>query len=291
MVALKKTAKKMLMFLVSKQLTWFLVRACGMHHIGKIRGFRSHAVAIWKEQEITLRIQSNIQSRGLHVLSGPFAGLQYPSFDSCGSALLPKLLGTYEHELHEIIERLIRKKPPIVVDVGCAEGYYAVGIAMRCAHSRIFAYDIDPAARKLCAGMAEFNQVAERVSVSGKCDPESLAAHDFSKGGLVISDCEGYERHLFTHAIAKSLSGADVIIEMHEYLDRDMARHIADVFSQTHDCALVQSISDFDKACRYESDFLRESDFDEKMIAFAEGRREIMNWAVLSPKKSYHLPA
>jgi hypothetical protein len=32
--------------------------------------------------------------------TGPFEGLQYPRLQSVGSALLPKLLGLYESELH-----------------------------------------------------------------------------------------------------------------------------------------------------------------------------------------------
>jgi hypothetical protein len=284
MPSLKKTAGQLLMFLVSNQPTWSLMRAFGIHHVRKVSEFRNYAVALAKEKEITERIRRRLEDKGLRVMTGPFAGLKYPSFASCGSTLLPKLLGTYEKELHESIERMIRKEPPIVIDVGCAEGYYAVGIAIRCTRSRIFACDTDPAARGLCAQMAELNQVADRVTVSGKCAPETLAAHDFSKGGLVIADCEGYEKHLFTHAIAKSLSGADLVIELHEYLDRDLVRHITDVFSQTHDLSLVQSIPDLDKARGYESDILRENDFDERMLAFAEGRCEIMNWAVLSPK-------
>lgn len=44
---------------------------------------------------------------------------------------VPNLVGSYESELHLQIEQLILERPQVVIDVGCAEGYYAVGLAQR----------------------------------------------------------------------------------------------------------------------------------------------------------------
>ena len=62
---------------------------------------------------------------GLKVIHGPFEGLQYPDARSSGSSLLPKLIGSYEHELHEIINDALGQSYTDLVDIGCAEGYYA----------------------------------------------------------------------------------------------------------------------------------------------------------------------
>jgi hypothetical protein len=43
----------------------------------------------------------------------------------------PKFLGTYERELHRVIERAIWRRPKYVLNIGCAEGFYAVGLAIR----------------------------------------------------------------------------------------------------------------------------------------------------------------
>ena len=61
-----------------------------------------------------------------HVISGPFAGMQYVN-TSVGSALEPKILGTYELELHDVFERLLDKDFAAIVNVGAGEGYLAVG--------------------------------------------------------------------------------------------------------------------------------------------------------------------
>ena len=73
------------------------------------------------------------------VLNGPFRGMKYLSRAYC-SAVLPKLLGTYECELIPAIDRLARSDADRIVDIGAAEGYYAVGLALKvpnCACRRV----------------------------------------------------------------------------------------------------------------------------------------------------------
>src|SRR5512140_2013789 len=64
----------------------------------------------------------------LEVLSGPFKGMRYGDF-SYNSALIPKLLGTYEADLHNWVGEALATGYDAVINVGCAEGYYAVGFA------------------------------------------------------------------------------------------------------------------------------------------------------------------
>ena len=65
------------------------------------------------------------------VRHGPFAGLQYPELTAVGSALYPKLLGSYQREIQGWIEEICAAGYSEIVDVGFAEGYYAVGLARR----------------------------------------------------------------------------------------------------------------------------------------------------------------
>jgi hypothetical protein len=73
----------------------------------------------------------------LRVAGGPFQGLHYPHRRSVGSAPLPKLLGSYESELHAALEQLLTEEHETVVDIGCAEGYYAVGLGLRLSKAEI----------------------------------------------------------------------------------------------------------------------------------------------------------
>jgi methylase of polypeptide subunit release factors len=52
-----------------------------------------------------------------------------------------------------------------VIDIGAAEGYYAIGFARRLPAARVIASDLDPVARLLCWLLARRNGVGDRVSV------------------------------------------------------------------------------------------------------------------------------
>src|SRR5205085_11411510 len=84
------------------------------------------------------------------VTSGLFAGLILASDESWGNNIGSKLLGLYESELHKTLGDVVRSSPDIVVNVGCAEGFYAIGLARLIPSAKVFAYDIDSEAQKIC---------------------------------------------------------------------------------------------------------------------------------------------
>ena len=60
-----------------------------------------------------------------------------------------------------IIEDIVTKAYALIIDVGSAEGYYAVGLARRLPKARVLARDANPKAQALCAALAAANDVAE----------------------------------------------------------------------------------------------------------------------------------
>src|SRR5262245_23148239 len=74
------------------------------------------------------------------VASGPFQGMRYLRF-SHASAYIPKLLGIYERELAPCIKRAVEQRPRLVVDLGAAEGYYAIGMARRLPCAQVLAFE------------------------------------------------------------------------------------------------------------------------------------------------------
>ena len=54
----------------------------------------------------------------------------------------PKLLGSYEQELQPIIERCVEAPYDCVKNIGCGDGYYAIGMARRMTSREITAYDL-----------------------------------------------------------------------------------------------------------------------------------------------------
>jgi hypothetical protein len=82
------------------------------------------------------------RTRG-RVHSGPFAGMRWiSSAPDCARIHIPKLLGIYERELNPYIDQACALNFSRIVDVGAAEGYYAVGMALRNPHARVIAFEI-----------------------------------------------------------------------------------------------------------------------------------------------------
>jgi hypothetical protein len=216
-------------------------------------------------------------SPDLSVLSGPFKGMKYPLLKAGGSALLPKLLGTYEIELHPFIEKIIKKNYSIILNIGSAEGYYAVGLAGGNPATKIAAFDIDPRARELLSEMIRRNNVHDRVMVEGLCDAHVLNSFAYKKNGLVLSDCEGYELDLFTTTTIKHLRHFDFLVETHDSLSVNITGALSNRFRETHNIRLIKgrkrSVKDFPASSAFTS--------MEKLLAMQEGRHRIPKWLFL----------
>jgi hypothetical protein len=190
-----------------------------------------------------------LAKHGLRVQSGPFKGMLYTQevIDSAlavpralGSALVPKLLGCYEAELQGVLENALTTPYQDIVDIGSAEGYYAVGLALRLPSARVHAFEMDPLRQKLCIEMARANGVAERVTMDGACDREKLAAltngHPF-----ILCDCEGYELELLQPERIPGLKHCDLLVELHDSANPIISETIMARFAPTHEVTLIKS--------------------------------------------------
>lgn len=182
-----------------------------------------------------------IISPELKILSGPFKDIKYPTLESAGSALLPKILGSYEDELQRIINDLIKKKYNLILDIGCAEGYYAVGFAKKLDDVKVIAYDNDKQALNLCIKMARYNNVEQKMTFEGFCSSDTLARFDFPVKSLIISDCEGYENELFNSENITNLSKSDILIELHNLVNPNIKEYLSKLFENSHSITTVSS--------------------------------------------------
>jgi hypothetical protein len=191
---------------------------------------------------------------GLTVTGGPFAGLTYP--DTEPLSLVPKLLGVYESELHAAVEEAIRARPEVIVNVGAADGYYAVGLKRRCPDARVIAYEADAGQADICRRVAAANDVD--VEVRG-----AAARDDLGGASLIVMDCEGCER-----ALLKPPINAAMIVELHDFLDPGVGDAIAARFAPTHDVAIVPTAAQ-----------------PPPHHPLSEQRPGPMRWAVMTPRR------
>jgi hypothetical protein len=168
------------------------------------------------------------------VLAGPFAGLGYlPA--STGSVLGAKLLGTYESELHPVIEEFIASGFDLVVNAGAGEGYYAVGLAVRIPEARVVAFEVEETGREQCLRLAAHNGVGKRCAVSGLCTSgELVAALATGRRCAVVADVEGAEAELLDPTSVPGLAEAAVLVEVHERLKPGVTERLLGWYTPTH---------------------------------------------------------
>ncbi len=178
------------------------------------------------------------QLLGERVHHGPFAGMKYLDHDLSLSKA-SKLIGCYEAELHPAIAALSRYDYDRQVHIGCAEGYYAVGVARLRPDIPAIAVDIDPKARAAVAAAAKANDID--LGVADRFDPTLLG-----EGTLVICDCEGDEVDLLTQPTLDRRKIKAMIVETHPVMDGQSDRSIrlrtlVDAFAATHSLQVVSS--------------------------------------------------
>jgi hypothetical protein len=233
----------------------------------------------------TARLRSSLFP-DLRVRHGPFQGLRYLPEATRGSKFLPKLLGSYEAELHPLLRQIMARPYSAVIDVGCAEGYYAVGFGVRFPQAEIYAFDSDAGARELCREMGRLNGIESRLHVDGLCDAEKLLALPLGERALIVADCEGYERQLFAPAVVSALAAHDVLVEVHDFLDSEIGQTLRARFQASHDIISVESIDDAKKVRLYDYPELQGLTPREKLFILSEDRRAVMEWLYLTPRRA-----
>ena len=198
------------------------------------RNYQKQLLREWGVYESTVEVAAQY---GHVVLDGPFRGMKYPMRALLNRHGIPILFGAYELELHPIIEEVASKRFNRIIDIGCAEGYYAVGLARR-TEATVYAFDCEPRERHYCRRMASENDVADRVHVGGWCSPRTLRNVVIGPC-LVIADCEGYELNLFSDDVVAALKSCDLIIELHEVSEMDVQAILLKRFHTTHNARLI----------------------------------------------------
>lgn len=257
--------------------------------------------ARWQREKLEIGTESERSERFINsaiisispdctVMHGPFKGMKYPQKKAVGSALVPKLLGSYEKEIQPIIERICTNRYSEIVDIGCAEGYYAVGLARRLPKAKVYAFDVNQEALFLCQRMAQANNVAERIIAGAFCDSNTIRSLPFSGRALIISDCEGYEKTLFSDEIIPFLADHDLLIEIHDFMDIEISACLRRRFRGTHDIAAIQSVDDIAKAHTYCFPELDGYSLAQRRQLLAEERPSVMEWFFMTSRTAGSLP-
>lgn len=252
----------------------------------KIGEARVQSYLKWKEE---IKDQIEILIPDLTVASGPFKGMKYPEINSFGSTIAPKLFGTYEAELEPIIEQICAHNYSTIINIGSAEGYYSIGLAIRNPKARVFAYDIDLEARNSCRLMASVNGVSDRVTVSDYFTLAALQKLECPENGLILSDCEGAEKYIFYNTDENwklLIEKYDLLIEIHEFIQQGVTGYIKGLFADSHTLQVIRSIDDILRPYYFSSQLLQEKPFEMRVNLMAEKRPTTTEWFFMERRKN-----
>ncbi|MBF0123738.1 MAG: hypothetical protein HQL60_00215 [Magnetococcales bacterium] len=174
---------------------------------------------------------------GLVVQTGVFKGLKFHKGFFHGK--LQMLFGTYESQLTQWMHDVVKRAYSTIINVGCGEGLYAVGLAKTIPNSRVFAFDTHEGARANCQWLSDTNGTTDRVTVLGECSPQQLEEllSKQDADALVLIDCEGCEYELLDPALVPSLANCDILVECHDSSfqpPKPIAKTLEERFFSTH---------------------------------------------------------
>jgi hypothetical protein len=174
---------------------------------------------------------------GLTIQAGLFKGMKY--LPNCAEGCyLPKLLGCYEAELEPYFLEASQRSYATILNIGCSEGFYAVGLALLMPQVQVFAYDTNLAAHDDCRQLAAQNGVSDRITINGLFQPADFQQFADQKT-LVLCDIEGGEAELLNPSLAQALTSMDIIVELHDGFAPHIMELITERFQATHHISIV----------------------------------------------------
>lgn len=215
------------------------------------------------------------------VQNGIFKNLKINKDISWGSGdIASKIYGLYENKIQRLLAEI---KKPILIDIGAADGFFAIG----CLHSKLskycYAFEQSSSGRAALSKTAKMNNVSDKITIMGKVTNEnflSLLPQDINFSNTVLlCDIEGQEYNFFTDEVLKKLKKSHIIIEIHNNNNNDdeikLMRRIKKFFN-------ISVIFGNDNEYSNLPEIHGLNDIDRNLIS-CEGRSYIGKWWYLKP--------
>jgi hypothetical protein len=195
------------------------------------------------------------------------------------------ILGLYEQEvLTNLVEAPTRYR--VFVDVGAADGYYAVGLLHSGRVDRSVAFETIPECRTAIARLAAANGVADKITVLGTASDsfvDTLSVNKInSHETMFLIDIEGAEFKVLTEEVFTFLKDSLIVVETHAHIypdpEGEMERLILRA-SKTH------RASNWYPGARNPWTIKELENFSEidRWILCSEGRFEVQQWLRFDP--------
>ena len=216
---------------------------------------------------------------------GPFKGLKLNRDNWWGSYDFGSmLLGIYELEILSYIASTKFKEFESFVDIGAADGYYAVGVLASGMFSNCVCYEAREEGRETIAINAINNGVRDNLEILGAAKVgfhTQLQALNLDKS-LILVDVEGAEFDILCRDTLSQLQQATFVIEIHNWVDDFMEKYLnlMAIASEFFDISFLRYLP------RDLTQFSELYDFtdDNRYLLCSESRPNMMRFMTLTPR-------
>jgi len=191
----------------------------------------------------------------------------------------------YEQEVLQELTKLSRGYDTFI-DVGAADGYYAVGTLLSEQFHSCICFETDFRGQEAIRSLAELNKVYKRIDIFGQANSGFLSllsstGFDLKRGGVFLFDIEGAEYSLLKDNVLQTLRTSSMIIELHDSSDDPGSNNaqLIDRAGRYFDHHVITC------GARDPNSFPELADWtdDDRWLLCSESRAGLMKWLVLTP--------
>jgi hypothetical protein len=258
-----------------------MIERATRYSLDELDRFRLETV---RERKERVSMETFELCRGV-VVSGPFTGMRLTSNPWWGGNDLGSMcLGLYELEvLNCIIESSSEREN--FVDIGAADGYYAVGGLYCGSFKKSLAFEISEFGRSTILDNWKTNGSPGEISVFGDVFRDferALSEVDLSRS-VVLIDIEGFEFDLLNKDRLKFLKDAIIIIEVHNWIE-DFFEKYSSFLRNAHEYFDISIIENVDRSLSG-FPFLRSFTDDNRFLLLSESRQCVMRFLKLESRR------
>jgi hypothetical protein len=217
------------------------------------------------------------------VIYGPFKGLFLNAETWWGrSDLGAQCLGLYELEILDLISN---SNPfDVFIDIGAADGYYAVGMLHSQMAKKVICFESSEAGRVAIKKTWKVNNNIGRLEIFAEANQLTIKniANEFTNKTLVLIDIEGNEFSLLNREIIALLKNCEMIIEIHNWVDNFELKY-KNLLTTLNDFFHITLISPIERNTTNLSE-LRSFTDDNRLLLTSERRPCLMRFLYLAPK-------
>lgn len=217
------------------------------------------------------------------VQAGPFRGMRLDPNPTWGVAdQAGMLLGIYEAEVVDEIFSAKHSSQKTFVDLGAADGYYAIGGVFSKRFDHAHCFETTVAGQDTILRNARINKVESRLSIHGHAGSyfhDNLGPINWDET-FILCDVEGAEFDIFSDTALEAVRGATVLIEIHNWVEGFWDKYQS-LLCRSAKYFEIETISRSSMSFPNQPD-LRALHDDNRALILSEGRPNIMRYLKLS---------